>query len=260
MTQVRRDEVFRSPRQSDRPAQPATLLVSVVVPFFNEEACVVATIRELLEVLTAAAITFEVVAVDDGSTDRTPELLRALRREDRRLRVFSLQSNVGQSAAFGTGIQHARGQVIVLMDGDGQNDPRDIPTLLTGLDDHDAVCGYRAQRQDTWSKRLGSRLANAVRDHFLHDGAVDSGCSLKVMRAEFARNLPLTLRGMHRFLPALLQLQGARLQQLPVHHRARRAGHSKYSNLGRLRVTIADLRAVRWMQSRHRPCDGKELL
>src|SRR5690606_21801746 len=117
----------------------------------------------------------------------------------------------------------------------------------------DACCGIRQKRQDSWGKRVGSRLANAVRGWYLHDGIIDTGCSLKAVRASLVRDLPMHLKGMHRFIPALLQIQhNARIAQIPVNHRPRRAGHSKYTNFGRLRVTIADLRAVRWMQKRYR--------
>lgn len=233
--------------------------VSLIIPLFNEEECVVSTIAEAVSVLEDVGLEFEIVAVNDGSRDGTADLLAQLVRKHARLRVFSLEPNSGQSAAFGVGMQKARGRVIVLMDGDGQNDPRDIAALLNALEGFDAVCGFRAHRKDTWRKRVGSRLANAVRDGILHDGVIDTGCSLKAIRSDFARDLPMTLKGMHRFLPALLQMRGARIKQVPVNHRPRHAGKSKYTNFGRLMVTIGDLRAVRWMQKRHRQFEMREL-
>ncbi len=233
--------------------------VSIVLPVFNEAECIRATLDELFAVLAAVPGQHEVLAVNDGSTDATPVLLAEIKAARPRLRVLTLTPNSGQSAAFGAGFRHARGRAIVLMDADGQNDPADIPRLLATLEDHDACCGIRTKRRDTWAKRFGSRLANAVRGRFLHDGIVDTGCSLKAIRTDFARDLPMHLKGMHRFIPALLQLlHDARIAQVPVNHRRRRAGVSKYTNFGRLRVTIADLRAVRWMQKRHRRFTVKE--
>lgn len=217
------------------------------------------TVEEAVSVLSEAGLGFEIIAVDDGSTDRTAAILRELRARLASLRVVSLAPNAGQSAAFGAGIRSARGATIVLMDGDGQNDPRDVPAMLRELEGCDVVCGHRTHRKDRWSKRVGSRLARAVREAVLQDGALDTGCSLKVIRGEFARDLPLGLRGMHRFLPALLQMRGARMKQMPVNHRPRRAGRSKYTNLGRLFASLADLLSVRWMQKRHCNFHMKEL-
>jgi len=240
---------------SDLPvsATGSTCEVSVILPVFNEAECIRTTLDELVGVLEGLGRSYEILAVNDGSTDATPVLLAEYRRGQPRLRVITLTPNSGQSAAFGAGFRHARGAAVVLMDADGQNDPADIPRLLETLRDHDACCGIRAKRQDTWAKRFGSKLANGVRSRFLHDGIIDTGCSLKAIRTDLVRDLPMHLKGMHRFIPALLQLlHHARFAQIPVNHRARRAGFSKYTNFGRLRVTIADLRAVRWMQKRHR--------
>jgi glycosyltransferase involved in cell wall biosynthesis len=231
---------------------PPRCEISVVLPVFNEQECVAETLRELFSALEALGRSHEVVAVDDGSTDRTPALLREARARHPRLRVLTLTPNSGQSAAFGAGFLHARGAVTVLMDADGQNDPNDIGRLVAELEGCDACCGIRAHRRDSWAKRLGSRIANGVRARVLGDGIVDTGCSLKAIRTEFVRDLPMTLRGMHRFLPALLAMRGARIRQIPVNHRPRAAGKSKYTNWGRLVVTVADMRAVRWMQRRHR--------
>jgi dolichol-phosphate mannosyltransferase len=194
---------------------------------------------------------FEILAVDDGSKDRTLSILRDLARKWKELRVLSLRPNCGQSAAMGVGFRRSQGQVLVLMDADGQNDPADIPRLLEGLKDHDMCCGYRENRQDTLSKRWGSRLANRVRNRVLHEDIVDTGCTLKAFRAELLRDASMW-RGMHRFLPALARMKGARISQIPVHHRPRAGGTSKYTNFRRLRETLWDLWAVRWMQSRNR--------
>ena len=232
--------------------------VSVVIPVYNEAECIGATLEETFAVLNTLGREFEVLAVNDGSTDGTRAILAGLRGRFPRLRAVTLTPNSGQSAALRTGFRHARGRIVVAMDADGQNDPHDIPRLLAAMTDCDACCGVRTRRRDSLAKRLGSRIANGVRRHFLDDGTTDSGCSLKAIKVEFARDLPLHLRGMHRFIPALLLMSNARLQQLPVNHRPRTAGRSKYTNLGRLGVTVADLRAVRWMQKRHRRFEARE--
>jgi dolichol-phosphate mannosyltransferase len=240
----------------DRPPrpviEPAACEISVILPVFNEQECIAGTLDELAEVMDGLGKAYEILAVDDGSTDSTPDLLDRLRGRLPHLRVLTLMPNSGQSAAFGAGFRHARGRIAVLMDADGQNDPRDIGRLVAELAACDACCGIRAQRRDTFAKRIGSRLANRIRSHYLNDGIIDTGCSLKAIRTDLLRDLPMTLRGMHRFIPALLLMHGASIRQIPVNHRPRAAGKSKYTNLGRLLVTVRDLRAVRWMQQRHR--------
>ncbi len=233
--------------------------LSVLLPAFNEEACIETVLCETLGVLRGLDRTFEVLVVDDGSTDATPERLRRLKAEFPELRVLRLDRNSGQSAALGAAFQAARGAIFVTLDADGQNDPADIPALVARLDSCDLCCGFRAKRQDTLSKRIGSRLANAVRNRALHETIRDTGCTLKAFRAEYAQTLPMQFRGMHRFLPALMAMAGARIEELPVNHRPRAAGQSKYTNWGRLKETLADLRAVRWMQKRHRPVRIEEL-
>lgn len=226
--------------------------VSLIIPVYNEELSIGPVLDEVIEVMKHQPHPYEVLVVDDGSTDTTAAILKDFSQRYPVARVFTIIPNSGQSAAFGVGFAECRHALVVLMDGDGQNDPHDIPMLLAALSDCDACCGYRATRRDTLSKRLGSRIANRVRQYFLHDGIRDTGCSLKAVKVEFLRNIPMQFRGMHRFLPALWLMQGARIKQRPVAHRPRAAGHSKYTNLGRLKETIWDLWAVRWMQKRHR--------
>jgi glycosyltransferase involved in cell wall biosynthesis len=237
----------RSP--SGSPASPD---LTVVVPVFNEEECIAAVLDELCTVLgTMADRTWEIVAIDDGSTDRTSALLGAAARREPRIRVLRLTPNAGQSAAFWAGFQAARGAVIATIDADGQNDPADIPRCVEGLADADACCGYRQKRRDTAAKRWGSKLANRVRNRILGETVVDTGCSMKAFRAPFLKSLQYW-DGMHRFLPTLAAMQGARIAQLPVAHRARSAGTSKYTNWGRLKRTVRDLQGVRWLKSRMR--------
>lgn len=226
--------------------------VSLIIPVYNEEQSIAAVLDEAIHVLDKLPYPYEVLIVDDGSTDATATVLRQACQRYPTLHVFTVVPNSGQSAAFGVGFRECRGRVAVLMDGDGQNDPHDIPILLDALKDCDACCGYRASRRDILNKRLGSRVANRVRQFILHDGIRDTGCSLKAVKVEFLRDLPMQFRGMHRFLPALWLMRGARIEQMPVNHRPRAGGHSKYTNLGRLKETIWDLWAVRWMQRRHR--------
>lgn len=226
--------------------------LSVLLPAYNEEGCIEAVVREAAAVLRSMGRPFEVVVVDDGSTDATGPRLQSLRSEIPELRLLRLAVNSGQSAALGAAFRAARGAIFVTLDADGQNDPADIPALVAGLDTCDVCCGYRVRRQDVWSKRMGSRLANAVRNRVLRETVRDTGCTLKAFRAARARHLPMQFRGMHRFLPALMAMEGARIGELPVAHRPRAAGKSKYTNWGRLRETLWDLWAVRWMQKRCR--------
>ena len=233
---------------SEAPAGPPPAL-SVVIPAYNEAPNVEPCYRELIEVLAADGRSFEIVFVDDGSTDGTGDAVRRLVREDPRVRLLRFRRNAGQTAALDAGFRAARGAVVVTMDADLQNDPHDIPKLLAALPGQDAVCGWRVERRDPWTKRIASRVANRFRDRFTRDGVHDTGCTLKAFRREALQHLHL-YRGMHRFLPALLQIEGFRVAEVPVSHRARRAGVSKYGNWGRLWGGLADLWAVRWMARR----------
>ena len=226
--------------------------VTLIIPVFNEEGSIGPVLAEVIEVMNQQPHPYEVLVIDDGSNDNTPAILKSASQRHPVIRVFTMFSNSGQSAAFGVGFSECRSPIAVLMDGDGQNDPHDIPMLMEALIDADACCGYRANRRDTLSKKLGSRIANRVRQYFLHDGIRDTGCSLKAVKVEFVRSIPMQFRGMHRFLPVLWLMQDARIKQRPVNHRVRVAGKSKYTNFGRLKETIWNLWAVRWMQKRHR--------
>ena len=225
--------------------------LSILIPAFNEDACIAAMVRETACVLHGLGRSFEILVVDDGSTDLTWPRLNDLRAEVPELRLVRLAVHSGQSAALGAAFRAARGRIYIALDADGQNDPADIPALVARLDHCDLCCGYRLRRRDVWSRRIGSRLANAVRNRILHEKIRDTGCTLKAFRAEWARTLPMQFRGMHRFIPALLALAGARVEEIPVNHRPRSAGQSKYTNWGRLGETLRDLWAVRWMQRRY---------
>jgi dolichol-phosphate mannosyltransferase len=218
--------------------------VSVVVPLFNEEENVPILQAELVAAL--AGIRHEIIFVDDGSTDQT----RARLTGSDEVRILHFEQNAGQSAAIHAGANAARGAVVVLIDGDLQNDPADIPRLLAEIErGADLVCGYRARRKDTLIKRLTSWVANSVRSRFTKDGVRDTGCTLKAMRRECVRTL-VPFKGMHRFIPALVKGAGYRLVEIPVNHRARKFGQSKYGLGNRaLRATI-DMFGVRWLLSR----------
>jgi dolichol-phosphate mannosyltransferase len=245
------------PAPSPRETLGPVALLSVVIPAYNEEPNVGPCFHELREVLEALGRPFEVIFVDDGSTDGTFAALTALAQADARVRVIRFRANAGQTAALDAGFRASRGDLVVTMDADLQNDPQDIPGLLAALGSHDAICGWRVDRRDSWTKRVASRVANAVRQLFTGDGIHDTGCMLKVFRREALSGLRL-YRGMHRFLPALLQLEGCRVGEIPVRHRPRRAGRSKYGNWGRLWAGLADLWAVRWMARRRLDYDIAE--
>jgi glycosyltransferase involved in cell wall biosynthesis len=195
----------------------------------------------------------EIVFVDDGSHDRSLERLRGIAATDARVRVVELDGNQGQTAAFAAGFAAARGDVIVTLDADGQNDPADVPRLLAHMDatGADVVNGVRTERHDSLVRRLSSRIANAARNRMTHESVTDVGCSLRAMKAIYVKRVRL-YRNMHRFLPTLLRLEGAeRVVEIPVVHRPRRHGTSKYGIGNRLWVGIADLFGVRWLQARH---------
>jgi dolichol-phosphate mannosyltransferase len=218
--------------------------VSVIVPLFNEEENMSILQSELKAAL--AGIDHEMIFVDDGSIDRTLERIETAPN----VRVIRFEKNTGQSAAIYAGLQDARGPITVLIDGDLQNDPTDIPRLLAEIDrGADLVCGYRARRKDTLLKRLTSRIANFVRSRFTKDYVRDTGCTLKAMRRGCVSAI-LPFKGMHRFIPALVKGAGYRLVEIPVNHRPRRFGQSKYGLGNRaLRATI-DMFGVRWLLSR----------
>jgi dolichol-phosphate mannosyltransferase len=219
-------------------------VVSVIIPVFNEEDNVSILQLELSRAL--AGLDHEIIFVDDGSSDRTADKIE--RRPE--VRVLRFEKNTGQSTAIHAGLTAARGATLVLIDGDLQNDPADIPKLLAEISrGADLVCGYREKRKDTAVKRLTSRIANFVRSRFTKDGVRDTGCTLKAMRRECVSAL-VPFKGMHRFIPALVKGAGYRLVEVPVNHRARRFGKSKYGLGNRaLRATV-DMFGVRWLLSR----------
>jgi glycosyltransferase involved in cell wall biosynthesis len=218
--------------------------VSVIIPVFNEKGNV-AQLQTELE-LALKDLSHELLFVDDGSQDLTIEQIK----RSPSVRILEFEKNTGQSAAIYAGLFAASGRILVLIDGDLQNDPGDIPRLLAEIDrGADLVCGYRLKRQDTWFKRIQSRIANGVRSRFTKDGVRDTGCTLKAMRRE-CREALIPFQGMHRFIPALIKGLGYKIAEIPVNHRPRQYGCSKYSFGNRaLRATI-DMFGVRWLLGR----------
>ncbi|HXG03326.1 MAG TPA: glycosyltransferase family 2 protein [Candidatus Binatia bacterium] len=225
--------------------------LSVVVPVYNEAESLPPLWQELRPVLEGLGLAFEVIFVDDGSEDRSAEVVRTLRERDPRVRLVRLKANAGETAATDAGFRAARGRWVVTMDADLQNDPADIPRLLAHLDRWDAVTGWRVNRGagDSWRRRLASRVANRIRNALSDDDVQDSGCTFRAFRRECLRDLTL-YRGFHRFIPTLLKMHGYRVLELPVNHRPRRFGRSKYGVWNRAFGAFADLLVVRWMKNR----------
>ena len=224
--------------------------ISIVAPVYNEVENVVPLVDELLTTLAPMGRAYEIVLVDDGSTDGSAEAIARLAAAHPEVRGLHLKQNRGQTAAFDAGIKGARGDIVITIDADLQNDPADIPKLVAALDGHDAAIGYRAVREDSFVRRVSSKIANGVRNRLSGDDVIDTGCSLKAFRATRLKRIKL-FTGMHRFLPTLVKIEGGTVVQLPVGHRPRRAGTSKYGVWNRVFRSFVDLLAVRWMKKRH---------
>lgn len=224
--------------------------ISVVIPVCNEVDNVGPLAREIVVALSDRE--FEIIFVDDGSTDDTAAAVRALRKDIPQVRLLSHSFRSGQSAAVCSGVRHARAEWIATLDGDGQNDPVDIPKLYEARHSAELVMGNRTQRRDTWLRHAQSRVANGVRGRLLGDGTPDTGCGIKVMRREVFMDLP-RFDHMHRFLPALFLRAGARVVSVPVAHRPRERGTSKYGLFDRLWVGIVDIFGVMWLRRRAKP-------
>jgi dolichol-phosphate mannosyltransferase len=235
--------------------------LSVVVPVKDEAENAAPLAREIAQALRDSPA-HEIIFVDDGSSDGTAQRLTALRSEIPQLRVLRHGRNLGQSRAIRTGVMAARGEIIATLDGDGQNDPADLPRLLAALKADESlamVSGVRVKRKDTASRRLASRLGNGFRNWMLKDGAADTGCGIKVFKRDAYLALPY-FDHQHRFLIALVRREGHGVGFQPVGHRPRIAGRSKYTNFGRMLVSINDLLGMRWLMRRHRGPAGTEEL
>ena len=222
---------------------------SVVIPIKNEEENIKDLIQELEPVMEGLKQNWELICIDDGSTDSSLLILQDLCKQKPYLRVLSFTRNFGQSAAFAAGFKAARGELIITMDGDRQNDPTDIPKLTAAIADYDLIVGWRVNRRDNLQIKMISRLSNWVRSRLCRDGVHDTCCSLKVYRKEALSSIKM-YRGMHRFLPALFKIEGLRVKEIPVNHRERSKGMTKYHFFNRSLGPIIDMFAVRWMHAR----------
>ena len=234
------------------PRSPASLSprISIVIPVYDERESLPGLVEELFAAAATLGEPCEILLVDDDSRDGSREWIRETARRSPLVRGILLDRHEGQSAAFAAGFACARGDVMVTMDADGQNDPADLSALLAALaDGADVVSGVRSTRQDSWRRRASSRFANRVRQLVLGDTISDIGCSLKAYRRAAIEGLPF-FRGSHRYLPACCQLRGARVTELAVRHRPRRHGRSKYGIADRLWAGLSDLAGARWLKSR----------
>ncbi len=245
-------------------AEPA---VSIVAAAHNEQDNLSRLVREIADAMDPVHGSFELVMVDDGSTDRTPHLLAEIAAGDPRVRVITMSDTPagrgnGQSAAFHAGIRAARGELVVMLDADCQNDPADLPAMIERLraSGADMIQGDRsADRRDGLVRRVSSRVGRLVRRALLGDTIRDTGCSLRVMRRAVARTLPLELHGMHRFIPLTARQLGFTVVEMPVHHRPRTAGQTKYGVANRALPGLIDCLGVRWIRSRRRDVRFREL-
>lgn len=223
--------------------------ISFVIPVFNEVDNIRPLFLEVDAVGRQLGGEFEIIFVDDGSTDGSLAILNERAAESPRVRIIAFQVNRGQSAALAAGFQAARGEVIITLDADLQNDPADIPRMLSWYGTYDMITGWRHRRRDTLAKRVGSRIGNYVRNRLTGEQIHDTGCSLKIMRADMVKRIKM-YRGLHRFLPTLMRLEGARVVEVQVNHRPRVHGVSKYTNGRRALEGFYDVLAVRWMCKR----------
>jgi dolichol-phosphate mannosyltransferase len=229
----------------------ATPDLSIVFPVYNEEENIPLLLREIRAAVEGKGWTYEIVAVDDGSTDRSLAVLRESRADSPTLRVLALEKNSGQTAALDAAWRAARGRFVVSLDADLQNDPADIPAMMRRLEEtkSDMVVGVRVNRADTWSRKMQSKIGNGVRNWITGDRITDTGCSLKLVKREAIDRVRL-FTGMHRFLPTLVRYAGYKVVEMPVNHRARQFGQSKYGAMNRAFRGLADCFAVRWMGKR----------
>ena len=224
--------------------------ISVVVPVYNEEENLPILIPQLLKVLEPLGKSCEMIFVDDGSIDGSRRILKEMASGDPRIRVLGFKRNCGETAAGAAGLKEARGEIVITIDADLQNDPKDIPRMLEYLKEYDMVTGWRQKRDDSWVKRITSRIANRIRNRLSGEEIQDSGCTFRAYKRECLQDLKL-YKGMHRFMPTLVKMEGFRVIEIPIAHHPRRFGVSKYTTWNRMWRAFVDLLAVRWMKSRH---------
>lgn len=233
--------------------------ISIVIPVYNEEESLTELFNELKEVLEKHSLDFEIIFIDDGSKDRSGTILKEFSQKDKRIKVICFEKNAGQSAAFTAGFQLARGEVVVTMDADLQNDPCDIPLLLEKIKSYDVVCGWRANRQDNLVRKISSKIANSIRNWLSEEEIKDIACSFKAFRRECLQSFPY-FNGMHRFFPTLIKMGGYTATEVKVNHRRRKHGEAKYGIRNRAFRGFNDLLAVRWMKTRRINYEIKEII
>jgi dolichol-phosphate mannosyltransferase len=224
--------------------------ISVVIPVYNEEKNLPILIPKLMDVLEGVGKPYEMIFVDDGSTDSSRQFLKQKASQHPQIHVLGFKKNCGETAAGAAGLKEARGEMIVTIDADLQNDPKDIPRMLEYLKDYDMVTGWREKREDSWVKRITSKIANAIRNRLSGETIQDSGCTFRAYKRECLKNLKL-FKGMHRFMPTLVKMEGFRVIEIPIAHHPREFGVSKYTTWNRMGRAFIDLLAVKWMRSRH---------
>jgi glycosyltransferase involved in cell wall biosynthesis len=223
---------------------------SVVIPVYNEEGNLIPLTEELVAVLQSLNRLYEIIFVDDGSTDKSPAVLDDIRKRFSGIKVIRFKRKFGQTAAFDAGFKTAQGDIIITMDGDMQNNPSDIPKLLEKIGECDLVCGWRHKRSDNFVRKMSALIANWVRNSLSKEDIRDVGCSLKAFKREYAKKLKL-YNGMHRFFPTLIKLEGGKVLEVKVSHRPRKYGTSKYNIGNRMVRAFIDLLAVCWMKKRY---------
>jgi len=224
--------------------------ISVVVPVYNEEENLPVLIPQIAEVLKPLGKTYEMIFVDDGSQDHSRRLLREMALQYPELRILGFKKNCGETAAGAAGIKEARGGIVITIDADLQNDPKYIPRMLDYLKEYDMVTGWRQKREDSWVKRITSKIANRIRNSLSGEEIQDSGCTFRAYKRECLQDLKL-YKGMHRFIPTLVKMEGYRVIEIRIAHHPRKFGVSKYTTWNRMWRAFIDLLAVKWMKSRH---------
>ncbi len=224
--------------------------ISIVAPVYNEEENLPILVSQLVDVLAPLGRSYEMIFVDDASTDRSRSVLKEMVSQVPQIRILGFKKNCGETAAGAAGLKAARGDVVITIDADLQNDPKDIPMLLGYLGEYDMVTGWRQKRDDSWVKRVTSKIANGIRNTLSGETIRDSGCTYRAYKRECLENIKL-YKGMHRFMPTLVKMEGFRVIEVPIAHHPRQFGVSKYTTWNRMWRAFVDLLAVRWMKSRH---------
>ncbi len=224
--------------------------LTIIVPIYNEEDGLQRLSEALSNYSDQSQYVISILLINDGSSDTSLDKIKRIAAENPNFDYISFSKNQGLSAAIKAGIDHVTTPYIGYIDADLQTSPEDFDILMEQIDQFDAVVGYRAKRKDTWNKKIQSKIANGIRRRLINDGIIDTGCPLKVMRTEVAKKIPF-FTGMHRFIPALIQLQGGKVQQVPVQHFERQEGQSKFNLLNRSIGPMMDTLVFRWMKNRH---------